>query len=183
MGIDMVKADKKIKERLENIENNPENISIILDIIRHRHNHTISMLISKAILHHPNFESAEKCKIMEDIVYRLILTNLKHWDIATLYNAELCIMPLEGKKDFSWDSEKEIAIHLNRVETIYRVYDRLSENKGIDIVRNKSAKDPKVLSLMRRVRENIKNRYKDLGFALPKRYESAGHKQKMRNVA
>jgi len=176
----MVRANDRVAKLLRDVVDNPENRDKILEIARSNPTHKISEWISKAIFHHKNFDTPEKCDIMREIIYDFISINLKEQkDTAAFYTAEVCTMPLKGKEKsrrrYAPLSEDRIRMHEERIRVISEVYDRLEEN-GVDVKgkrsREQTGKYSKTDELLFRVRKGIRNRYHALGLTdIPKRYK------------
>lgn len=127
----MQRADREVKKLLKNIEEKPENAARILETAREKH--WDFKWICKEVFHYENFDTPNKCKIMEGIIYELILLGIKECKDAIFDTAAGCMMPFEAKEtsDINYKkvkSEEKIRMHTDRTFSLMKVFEKLEKH-------------------------------------------------------
>ncbi|NYZ77445.1 hypothetical protein H0O02_03985 [Candidatus Micrarchaeota archaeon] len=156
-----LRGDKEIEKLLRNIEEKPENAGEILGIAREKS--WDYKWIAKTIFHHRNFSSPEKCRIMEELAYNIIMIGLsKHVTDAALYTAAVCMTPIEGKEKSRIGYKKltpeTMGMHEERRRVLEKVYERVEMNADTQM-------------FLRRVKKGMRQRCRALGIETPERFE------------
>ncbi len=186
-GYNMARAHNKVEKLLRDIEEMPENADMILEIARKEY--LDFKWVCKTVFHHKNFDTPKKCRIMEDIVYGLVLLGMNtHMNDSALYTAARCMMPVEAKeasrvKYKKIDSEEKRVMHTDRAFTLIRVFDRL-EKDGIYLfgVPKHEKPDPLAEIQLRKLRRRIIKNYEIAGLEPPAAFRTKRmpHKDKVR---
>jgi len=165
------RGDKRVKKLLKNIEEKPENAAEILEIAKE--NPWDFRWICKEVFHHENFNTPEKCKIIENIIYELILLGIKEHLGAVFDAAAGCMMPFEAKETRSVNykkvnTEEKIRMHTDRTFSMMKVFERLEKHDMYLFGAPESAHVDVVGEIhLSRLREKIAKYHKLAGLELP----------------